>query len=262
LCLLIFIHIFQVVVAVKIFRISPTEDPEQPMDAKAIKRRALRESKVWLHLTQLNHPNVLPYLGYCSDLGESVALVSPFCSQGNIMTYISKNPSANKPLLVKEVAKGLQYLHFKDVVHADLHCNNIIVEGGHARLADFGRAKIIGDESCKTKLPAGFAPYMAPELLPPDDKVNVDDLFSKHSDVYAFAMCCFKILTGQSPFASYNASLDFHVVLLIYQGKRPQYTRQVQSLIPRKIWTAMEACWQTAPEKRLSVDQVVEAIGR
>jgi len=248
-----------VVVAVKVFRISVQEVPERPMDAKAISRRLIRESKVWLHLTQLTHPNILPYLGYCC-FGSPIALVSPFCSQGNIMTYIAKNPSVSKLQLVNEVAKGLQYLHSKDVIHADLHCNNILVEGGHAQLADFGRAKVIGEECYKTNLPAGFAPYMAPELLPLIDEVNVDELFSKHSDVYAFAMCCFEILTGQGPFASYKASQDYQVVLLVHQGKRPQCTIHVQSLISRKLWMVMEACWTTAPEGRPSIDKIVQAM--
>lgn len=65
---------------------------------------------------------------------------------------------------------------------------------GRARLADFGRAKIIGEKGYSTSLLAGCASYMAPELFPTSEpEVDVDALFSKDSDVYAFAMVCFEV---------------------------------------------------------------------
>jgi len=71
--------------------------------------------------------------------------------------------------------------------------NNVLVDDtGHAVLTDFGRAKVIGELGYSTQLLAGSAAYMAPELLSPDD-VDVDELFSKNSDVYAFGMLCFKV---------------------------------------------------------------------
>ena len=67
-------------------------------------------------------------------------------------------------------------------------------EQGHAVLADFGRAKVIGEVGYSTQILAGSAAYMAPELFPPSEvNVNVDDLFSKKSDVYAFGMLCYEV---------------------------------------------------------------------
>ena len=60
-------------------------------------------------------------------------------------------------------------------------------------LTDFGRAKVIGEFGFDTQSLAGCAAYTAPELLSTDGNVNVDVLFSKKSDVYAYGMLCQKV---------------------------------------------------------------------
>jgi serine/threonine protein kinase len=89
-------------------------------------------------------------------------------------------------------ASSLKYiLRIIDVIP---YQNNILVnESGHPVLTDFGRAKMIGDVFYSTPLMAGTAKYMAPELLPPTDEVDIDELFSKKSDVYAFGILCFEV---------------------------------------------------------------------
>jgi serine/threonine protein kinase len=246
-------------VAVKIFRASSNGDEEE---MEAISRRLIRESRVWLGL---DHPNILPYLGHCCDLGLSVALISPLCDHGSIMKYIAKFPSTNRLQLVKDIAKGLQYLHSHNVIHADLHCKNVLVdELGHALLADFGRAKVIGEVGYSTALLAGSAPYMAPELFPSSEpEVNVNELFSKPSDVYAFSMVCFEIFTGELPFACYRkGNLDWQVVPLICQEKRPQYTSRIEPFIFPNMWRIMENCWAAEPGERISAEQILQRIHR
>jgi serine/threonine protein kinase len=72
--------------------------------------------------------------------------------------------------------------------------NILIDHEGHARLADFGRAKVVGEAGYNTGFLAGSVEYMAPELFPtPEHDANIDELFSKQSDVYAFAMVCFVV---------------------------------------------------------------------
>jgi serine/threonine protein kinase len=71
--------------------------------------------------------------------------------------------------------------------------NVLVNEAGHAVLTDFGRAKVIGQQVYSTPMMAGTAKYMAPELLPLSGEVNIDELFSKKSDVYAFGMLCFEV---------------------------------------------------------------------
>ena len=72
--------------------------------------------------------------------------------------------------------------------------NVLISDYGRAMLTDFGRAKVLGKLGFDSKTVAGCTAYMAPELTPgPEDNVDVDKMFSKESDVYAYAMLCQKV---------------------------------------------------------------------
>jgi serine/threonine protein kinase len=52
---------------------------------------------------------------------------------------------------------------------------------------------VIGEAGyISTGLLVGSAAYMAPELFPTEE-VNIDELFSKRSDIYAFGMICFEV---------------------------------------------------------------------
>jgi len=85
----------------------------------------VRESDRWL---QLSHKNVQPYFGHCFNLRDGdmdIALISPFCRNGNIMEYIKYKTghSADNHLklkLVTDVVNGLEYLQSMDIVHGHL----------------------------------------------------------------------------------------------------------------------------------------------
>jgi len=147
------------------------------------------------------------------------------------------------------------------IIHCDLHCNNVLVNNaGQAVVTDFGRAKVIGAVGFSTPMLAGCAPYMAPELFPQQGEVDIDQLFSKKSDIYAFGMLCFEVFTNEEPFACYNARLDWQVVPLIHQGKRPLCTPRVKRFISENMWMIIAACWKTEPDDRPSADQILQRL--
>ena len=134
---------------------------------------------------------------------------------------------------------------------------------------------MIGEVGYSTALLAGSAAYMAPELFPRGE-VNIDELFSKESDIYAFGMVCvmvslipgeksfsrdiFQIFTGEAPFAYYKAHLDWQIVPLVQQGQRPLPTSEPARRIPANIWRLMEACWATARKDRPSAEEIVRQL--
>ncbi|KAJ7666116.1 hypothetical protein DFH06DRAFT_1185969 [Mycena polygramma] len=78
-----------------------------------------QEARIW---RQLEHPNILPFLGISLDLGLSPALISPLCSSGPIMKYLQQNSMNEKEKLqmVIGVANGLVYLHSQGIIHGIL----------------------------------------------------------------------------------------------------------------------------------------------
>jgi len=76
----------------------------------------------------------------------------------------------------------------------DVHCQrHVLVDGhGHAVLTSFGSARVIGDPTYINIPLVGVAEYWAPELWPQID-IDINELFSKKSDIYAFGMLCFEV---------------------------------------------------------------------
>jgi serine/threonine protein kinase len=100
--------------------------------------------------------------------------------------------------LMKEVLGGLGAAHEKNIVHRDLKPQNIFVTPqGHAKVLDFGVAKLKGFSNVRTATGAvlGTPYYMSPEQAQADD-------IDGRSDLYAVGIILFECITGDKPFTA------------------------------------------------------------
>ncbi|THU84517.1 kinase-like protein [Dendrothele bispora CBS 962.96] len=81
----------------------------------------LKEAILW---RQLQHPNVLPFLGlyFLDDSRKRICLLSPMMENGNLNSYLDKHSEkeAHRITLAYDVSCGLSYLHKMKIVHGDL----------------------------------------------------------------------------------------------------------------------------------------------
>ncbi|KAG8915606.1 hypothetical protein FRC02_004423, partial [Tulasnella sp. 418] len=163
--------------------------------------------------------------------------------------YLKKNPKANRPQLLLDVANGIHYLHSLPLVHGDIKGDNVLVNGdGIASLCDFGMAKFIDDALhitglTTTGLGGGGTPRcLCPELL--DDKPR-----TKMSDIWAFGCTAIQIMTDQAPYADVVSS---HAVpKYVIQGRSPLapgYTPQGRK--ESELWGKLRKCWEMDPSER------------
>jgi serine/threonine-protein kinase len=104
--------------------------------------RFLREIEI---SAGLDHPHILP-LYDSGEAGGFLYYVMPYVEGESLRERLSREmqlPLDEARLIAREVADALSYAHSHGVVHRDVKPENILLSGGHARVADFGIARAI-----------------------------------------------------------------------------------------------------------------------
>ncbi|KII91233.1 hypothetical protein PLICRDRAFT_104444, partial [Plicaturopsis crispa FD-325 SS-3] len=221
-----------------------------------------QEAFLWKNL---NHSNVLPFLGVAFDTfpSLSVSLVSPFLQQGTVMDYLRKYGRQNVDVvkMLLQVAQGLQYLHSERVVHGDLKGTNILVDDEFCiRLADFGLSVFL-DATISKSHNAGTVRWMAPELHDPETFGLEHALRTPASDMYAFSHVCMEIFTGREPFPDLREATVIYKVMNGHRPERPSSTdSSIVAEMPDWLWDLITLCWKHKPEERPTSTAVLDTI--
>ncbi|KAL5522769.1 hypothetical protein ACEPAG_8787 [Sanghuangporus baumii] len=213
-----------------------------------------KELFVW---SKLRHANILPLLGFVKE-GDYPSVISEWMENGTIKQYMKSSPSVDPEPLIAGIAAGVRYLHMKNVVHSDLKADNVLVgHSGEPLICDFGISRILshslsngGTSSASLK---GSARWMAPELF----NVEIDTHHTKETDMWAFGMTVYEILTQAVPYS--NIRNDVQVIFAITEGKLPLPPSSWKESPPffDFAWNICEACWISPAEKRTTIKEVV-----
>lgn len=160
------------------------------------------------------------------------------------------------PLAIKlaiALAEGLQAIHDQNVVHRDVKPENVMLPaepGASAVWVDFGLARVDLRETRSTAVVAGTPDYAAPELLQ-------GDMATRVSDIYAFGVVLFELLTGTLPFPRSSSFSDAFA--------RPRAPASPPSALRGDLPSALDAlvleCIDAAPGHRpSSAEQVARRL--
>lgn len=150
-----------------------------------------------------NHPHIVPVL----SAGEVEGLpwfTMPLVEGESLRDRLTRDgrlPVGETVRLLAEIADALAYAHRLGVVHRDIKPENILLQDGHAVVADFGVAKAL-DAAAQTGaslqvtgvgVVIGTPAYMAPEQA-------MGDAVDHRVDLYALGVVAYELLTGKNPF--------------------------------------------------------------
>ena len=94
---------------------------------------------------------------------------------------------------------------------------------------------------------------MSPELLDPGRFGLEESCPTVESDIYAFGMVIYEVLTRKPPFALWDD--EFVVILAVLDDKRPMRPQGPQgNLITDSIWDVVQSCWGSQPGDRSSIE--------
>ncbi len=159
---------------------------------ESFRDRFLRESRL---AARLEHPNVVPVYDAREEDGELIVAMR-LVGGGDLKRRIAAGPldPAEAVDLLAQVADALDSAHAAGIVHRDVKPHNILLEGDHAYLTDFGLAKALGDSGVVSGASiVGTVEYMSPEQWRGQD-------VGPAADVYSLGCVLYEALTGIVPF--------------------------------------------------------------
>ncbi|OAX31979.1 kinase-like protein [Rhizopogon vinicolor AM-OR11-026] len=222
-------------VAVKSVRIYQSHDKEL---VEKIGKRIHREAHVWI---DLDHDNILKFLGIVEGFGLLPALVTAWMENGSLDSYLRQHTDLSKVetlRMLRQIAAGLKYLHDKGVVHGDLTCTNVLIDDdGKLHLADFSLSMILAESQNSTfnSCHAGNVRWMAPEMLamPEQEGVTMPEqggvmIPTKAADIYSYGCIMLQLFSGRLPYSWLTQAM--HVTMTRVRGIEPFPARQIASV--------------------------------
>ncbi|KAH6660088.1 kinase-like domain-containing protein [Truncatella angustata] len=209
-------------------------------------------------LMGVSHPNIL-CLHDTFNEKNAVYLVLELASEGELFNHIVMKQKFNEDEARKlfiQLFQGIKYLHDRNIVHRDIKPENILVvdKEMHVKLADFGLAKIIGEESFTTTL-CGTPSYVAPEILAEGRHRK----YTNAVDIWSLGVVLYIVLCGFPPFSDELYAKEFPYTLSqqIKSG-RFDYPSPYWDSVGDPALDLIDHMLVVEPGKRYTVDQCLE----
>jgi serine/threonine-protein kinase len=194
----------------------------------------------------LQHPHILPLF----DSGSADGLlfyVMPYVDGETLRARLDRDkqlPIADAVRIATEAADALAYAHGRGVVHRDIKPENILLQNGHALVADFGIALAVqqagGQRMTQTGLSLGTPQYMSPEQAMGEREIG------PRSDIYSLGAVTYEMLSGDPPFTGSSAQA---IVAQVITGAPRSLVAQRKS-VPLNVDDAVMTAIEKLPADR------------
>ncbi|GFR45868.1 hypothetical protein Agub_g7320 [Astrephomene gubernaculifera] len=192
-------------------------------------------------MRKVRHKNVVQFIGACTRK-PNLCIVFEYMSGGSVYDYIRREGQLKLSAILKlaaDVARGMDYLHQRKIIHRDLKAANLLMDDNAiVKIADFGVARVIESTGHMTA-ETGTYRWMAPEVIehkPYDEK----------ADVFSFGIVLWELLTCKVPYSDMTPLQA--AVGVVQKGLRPG----IPPNCPSPLAELMEACWGGNPAARPS----------
>ncbi len=197
----------------------------------------------------LKSPHLVTIFDVKYNAEEKPFVIMEYVSGPSLRDMLNDAPSGmgeqKTAFFLREIAKGLSYLHECGIVHRDLKPGNIFYENGYVKIGDYGLSKLIntGRHSQQT-ITVGTVNYMAPEIGA--------GCYDRSVDIYALGILLYEMLTGQVPFFGSSPA----EVLMKHMTAEPDL-RNISEPFKRAITKALT---KDPKERYRNVQEMVEDV--
>jgi predicted Ser/Thr protein kinase len=223
-------------VALKILPVEGASDP-------AFAERFAREARA---LARLNHPNIVAVYDFGRTADGLFYFVMEYVDGVNLRQALQSggmNPQ-EALAIVPQICDALQFAHEEGIVHRDIKPENILIaKRGRVKIADFGLAKLLGQEAADrgltgTQQVMGTLHYMAPEQMEGAKAVD------HRADIYSLGVVFYELLTGELPIGRFAPP-----------SKKVEIDVRLDEVVLRALEKEPEQRYQHASEVKTGIEQ-------
>lgn len=165
----------------------------------------------------LKNPHLVTVFDARYNADGRLFVIMEYVSGPSLADMIQASPGGlgiqKTAFFLREIAKGLNYLHESGIVHRDLKPGNVFYEDGQVKIGDYGLSKAINTTHYSNQtVTVGTVHYMAPEI-------GVGK-YDRSIDIYALGVILYEMLTGQLPYVGASPA----EVLMKHMSAEPDLT--------------------------------------
>ena len=190
------------------------------------------------------------------ELTESLILIMPFASLGNVQDLLDKKEMTQEMIIVcfHQIAVGLQYMHSKNFVHRDIKNENFLAfQPDYYVLSDFSVSQELESPDQMLDDTKGSPAFLSPE------ECSGEAFKPKPADVWSYGISLYLALYGKLPFKLDDAEacpLANTVLMVTTQLEKEELTFPDNPDIDPFAEDLIRQCLEKDPEKRITFDEI------
>ncbi|HUH00787.1 MAG TPA: serine/threonine-protein kinase [Kofleriaceae bacterium] len=230
---------------------------------KALKTSAASEQQLVVRfereaqsLANLQHENIIHVYDYYEERG-ALFIVMEYVEGIDLYDLLDQSgrlPYDVAAVVAMQVARALDYIHYRGIVHRDIKPANIMISRqGGVKVMDFGIARDsnLGDLT-EAGTGIGTPAYMSPEQI-------LGDKLDARSDLFSLGIVLYQMVTGRKPFVEDEEKSVMHKIRI----DKHVPARKLNPEIPRELDNIINKCLQKQPRDRWrSAQTLVMALER